>query len=37
MPALRSVVGVCGCEKSVCHDTVPFSGVGKDSGGVVEV
>lgn len=37
MPAERSEVGVCGCEIRVCQVTVPFAGVGKDSGDVVVV
>lgn len=35
MPAERSAVGVVGCEIRVCQVSVPFAGVGKDSGGVV--
>lgn len=37
MPAVRSEVGVWGCEMRVCQVAVPREDSGKDSGGVVVV
>lgn len=37
MPALKSVVLVCGAEIRVCQDTLLFDGEGKVSGAVVLV
>ena len=37
MPALKSVVFVCGAEIRVCQDTLLFDGEGKVTGGVFSV